>query len=90
MRPEKQLLLDDIKSKIDQSKGFILTRYAKLDPNLASQFRTTLHQSGSDFEIIRKRILMKAAEAAGCTIDRKLLDGHIGIIFADVDLLQLS
>jgi large subunit ribosomal protein L10 len=90
MRPEKQLLLDDIKGKIDQAKGFILTRYAKLDPNLASQFRTTLHQSGSDFEIIRKRILMKAAEAAGCTIDRKLLDGHIGIIFADVDLLQTS
>ena len=90
MRKEKQLLLDDIKDKLNQAKGFILTRYSKLDPNLASQFRTSLHKSGGDFEIIRKRILMKAADAAGCTIDRALLDGHIGIIFADIDLLQTS
>ena len=72
MRPEKQLLLDDIKEKINHSKGFVLTRYSKMDPNLASQFRTALHQTGGDFEVIRKRILLKAAEAAGCTI-RQLL-----------------
>ncbi|HNA61658.1 MAG TPA: 50S ribosomal protein L10, partial [Rhabdochlamydiaceae bacterium] len=90
MRPEKQFLLDDIKGKIDQSKGFILTRYAKLDPNLAAQFRFSLHKSGGDFEIIRKRILMKAADAAGCALDKGLLDGHIGIIFADTDMLQTS
>ena len=90
MRPEKQFLLDDIKGKIDQSKGFILTRYAKLDPNLAAQFRFSLHKSGRDFEIIRKRILMKAADAAGCALDKGLLDGHIGIIFADTDMLQTS
>lgn len=90
MRPEKQLLLDDIKVKINQAKGFLLTRYSKMDPNLASQFRTNLHKSGSDFEVIRKRILMKAAESAGVTLDRKLLEGHIGIIFADQDFLQTT
>jgi len=90
MRPEKQLLLDDIKGKINHSKGFVLARYSKMDPNLASQFRTALHQTGGDFEVIRKTILLKAAEAAGCTIDRTLLDGHIGVIFADEDLFQTA
>lgn len=90
MRQEKQLLLDDIKDRFNQSKGFILTRYNKLDPNLASQFRMSLLKAGGDFEIIRKRILMKAAEAAGQTLDRALLEGHIGIIFANTDLLQTS
>ena len=90
MRPEKQLLLDDIKGKINHSKGFLLTRYSKMDPNLASQFRTTLHQTGGDFEVIRKRILLKAAEAAGVSIDRALLDGHIGVIFADEDLFKTT
>jgi large subunit ribosomal protein L10 len=90
MRAEKQLLLDDIKEKINHSKGFLLTRYSKMDPNLASQFRIALHQTGGDFEVIRKRILLKAAEAAGCTIDRALLDGHIGVIFADDDLFQTT
>ena len=90
MRPEKQFLSDDIKGKIDGSKGFLLTRYTKMDPNMASKFRFSLHKTGGDFEIIRKRILMKAAEAAGCPLDRALLEGHIGIIFADEDLLQTA
>lgn len=90
MRPEKQLLLDDIKGKINHAKGFLLTRYSKMDPNLASQFRTALHETGGDFEVIRKRILLKAADAAGCTIDRALLEGHIGVIFADQDLFQTT
>ena len=90
MRPEKQFLSDDIKEKIGGSKGFLLTRYTKMNPNLASQFRFSLHKTGGDFEIIRKRILMKAAEAAGCPLDRALLEGHIGIIFADEDLLQTA
>ena len=90
MRPEKQLLLDDIKGKINHAKGFLLTRYSKMDPNLASKFRTALVETGGDFEVIRKRILLKAAEAAGCTIDRSLLEGHIGVIFADEDLFQTT
>lgn len=90
MRAEKNLLLDDIKGKIQQSKGFLLTRYNKMDPNLAASFRFSLHKSGGDFEILKKRILLKAAEAAGCTIDSAQLEGHIGIIFAEQDILQTT
>lgn len=90
MRPEKQLLLNEIKNKIDQSKGFLLTRYHKMNPNLASEFRTILAKAESDFEVVRKRILMKAAEAAGCSLDPKNLSGHIGIVFAETDLLQTT
>lgn len=90
MRAEKQLLLDDIKGKMGQSKGFLLARYSKMDPNLATQFRFSLHKTGGDFEIIRKRILLKAAEAAGCKLDEAQLEGHIGIVFADEDLLQTT
>jgi large subunit ribosomal protein L10 len=90
MRQEKQLLLDDIREKIDQSKGFILTRYSKMNPNLASQFRFDLMKSGGDFEVIRKTILMKAAEAAGLKLDRAMLEGHIGVVFTTDDLLQTA
>jgi large subunit ribosomal protein L10 len=90
MRPEKQFLLDDMKNRMDRSKGFILARYVKMDSNLSAQFRTSLYQSGSDFEVIRKTILVKAALSAGYAIEDFILDGHIGIIFADIDLLQTS
>lgn len=90
MRPEKQLLLDDIRDKITESTGFILTRYGKINPNLASQFRFDLQKTGGDFEIIRKTILMKAAEAAGLKFDRAMLEGHIGVVFSTEDLLQTA
>jgi large subunit ribosomal protein L10 len=85
MRPEKQLLLDDIKGKIEGSQAFILTRYQKMNPNMASDFRNSLAKTGGDFEIMRKRILMKAAKAAGIQFEPSQLKGHIGLIFAVQD-----
>jgi large subunit ribosomal protein L10 len=90
MRKEKQLLLDDIRDKINESTGFVLTRYGKINPNLASQFRFDLQKTGGDFEVIRKTILMKAADAAGLKFDRAMLEGHIGVVFSTEDLLQTA
>lgn len=88
MRPEKQLLLDEIKQKIDNSKAFVLTQYQRLSPNLSASFRQTLGKSGGSYEVVRKRILIKAAKAAGLSLDEDLLKGHIGVVFADEDVVQ--
>lgn len=90
MRQEKQLLLDEIKEKIDQSQALVVTRYQKLEPNLAAKFRMRILQSGGSFEVVKKRVLMKAAETCGFTLDRDMLDGHIGVVFADQDPLQTT
>ncbi len=90
MRAEKQLLLDDLREKIKESKGFILTRYGRMNPNQASQFRFDLMRSGGDFEVIRKTILVKATEDAGIQLDRATLEGHIGVVFSTQDLLETA
>ncbi len=88
MRKEKQLLLDQIESKVKDSTAFILTRYKQMDPNMAYAFRSALIQSGADFEVIRKRILLKAAIAAGCALDEAILAGHVGVVFVEEDPVQ--
>ena len=88
MRKEKQLLLDQIENKVKQSPAFILTRYKQMDPNMAHAFRTALIQSGADFEVVRKRILLKAAVSAGCVLDEAALAGHVGVVFVDEDPVQ--
>ena len=65
MRDEKKLLLDEIKQKIDSSSAMIITRYDRLPPNLSWDFRDQLTKSGSLFEVVRKRIFLKAAEMSG-------------------------
>lgn len=83
MRKEKELLLNEIKDKIDASTALIVTRYDRLEPNTSWQLREVLGKSGSLFEVVRKRVFLKAAEKAGVKIDETLLAGHIGVVFVN-------
>jgi len=90
MRPEKQLLLDEIKDKINASKALVLASYKKLEPNLAAKFRTNISKSGGSLEVVRKRILYKAAKEAGVSLDLGILEGHIAVVFAEQDPIQTT
>ena len=81
MRPEKELLLNEVKSKIDASTAMIITRYDKLEPNVSWQLRDRLAKSGSLLEVVRKRVFVKAIQQAGISIDETALKGHIGVVF---------
>ena len=81
MRKEKELLLNEIKEKIDGSKAMIIAKDEKLEPNAAWNLRNALAKKQSLFEVVRKRVFLKAAEKSGIKIDENLLAGHIGIVF---------
>jgi len=90
MRAEKQLLLDEIKDKIDQSVALIVTKYQGMNPNLESVLRSTAINAGGGFQVVRKRVLMKAAEASGFALGREMLEGHIGLAYAKADAVQFT
>lgn len=90
MRPEKQLLLDEIKDKIAGSKAIVLASYKRLEPNAAAHFRTDLAKTGGSLEVVKKRVLIKAAEVAGVALDPALLQGHIAVVFANEDPIQTT
>lgn len=90
MRAEKQLLLDEIRKKVAASQAYLFTRYEKLNPNTASELRVQLAKIGSGFTAVRKRILIKAAAEEGVLLDRELLKGHIGVVFASADPIQTT
>ena len=90
MRPEKQLLLDEIKDKIAGSKAIVLASYKRLEPNLTSKFRMNLAKTGGTLEVVKKRVLVKAAQAANVAFDPALLQGHIAVVFASQDPIQTT
>jgi large subunit ribosomal protein L10 len=90
MREEKQLLLDEISNKLNQSKSFVLTRYSKLSGTAAHDFRTLLVKAGADFEVVRKRVFLKAVEPTGIPLSMEQLTGHIGVIFVNEDLIEIT
>jgi large subunit ribosomal protein L10 len=81
MRKEKELLLNEIKEKIDGSTAMIVTSYTKLEPNKSWLLRELLAKSGGLYEVVRKQVFLKAAEKAGVAFDATALAGHIGVIF---------
>lgn len=83
MREEKQLLLDEIKHKMLGAKALLWTRYQALKPNVSSNFRLQLAKTNGSFSAVRKRLLMKIAQEQGISLTRKMLEGHIGLVFAE-------
>jgi large subunit ribosomal protein L10 len=85
MRQEKQLLLNEIKEKIGGSTALVLAQYRSLEPNISADFRANLAQTGAELEVVKKRILLKAAESVGITLNTFDMQGHIAVIFASQD-----
>jgi len=85
MRKEKQLLLDEIKDQLEKSQSLIITKYHRVDPSLSWEFRGELKKAGSNYEVVKKRIFLKAAKELGLEIPEGKLDGHVGVVVAAND-----
>lgn len=90
MKQEKQLLLDEVKDHIKKSDSFLIMRYKGLTANKANEFRGDISKKGGIVEIVRKRILVKAAKASGIEIDLNSLEGHIGLVLGGTDPLDTA
>ena len=88
MRDEKNLLLDEIKGKLQKSNSFIITRYSKLTPNTAHELRARLLKMGAELEVVKKRVFVKAAESFGVALNVDDMQGHIGVVFSSQDALE--
>lgn len=90
MRKEKQLLLDEVKHQIEKYSSFVVMQYAGLTANKANEFRREVAKMGGNVEVMRKRMLVKAAEAAGVTLDAKALPGHVGVVYTGSEPFEMA
>lgn len=90
MREEKQMLLDEIEQQIERHQSFVIMRYQGLKANKANAFRVEVAKIGGNIEVMRKRILVKAAKKAGIDIDVGQLEGHIGLVLAGKDPIEMT
>lgn len=81
MRDEKKLLLEEIKEKVKLSKALILTQYENINTEEIWAFRNNLAKNHLEFEVVKKRILLKVLEQCGFSYKPKDLNGHIAVVF---------
>lgn len=90
MRAEKQFLLDAIEEKIEDFGSFIVAKYEKLTAVDTRTFRREMAKLGSEYEVVRKRVFLKATKNKGIEIDPKLLEGHVGIVFSKEEPMETA
>lgn len=90
MRKEKQLLLNEVKEKVEKAPSFVITSYRGLNPNLGFDIRKVLCDAGSEFTVVKKRLFLKVAEEIGVQIDHRLLEGHIAIVSSGEDTVGMA
>lgn len=91
MKAEKQLLIDEVKEQFEQcGDAYVILRYKGFNANMANAFRGEIAKLGGNFEVVRKRILLKAADSMGVKLDLATLTGHIGLVFSGHDPLETA
>lgn len=90
MRREKQFLLDEIDDQLEQSSSFVLMGYNSFSANMANRFRTEVSKMGGSVQVVRKRILIKAAKQRGIDVSLDQLPGHVGLVFGGKDILETT
>jgi len=90
MKKEKQLFLDQISDQVNASPTFLIAQYDKLTANQANEFRRKMQNVGVSFEVVRKRMLLKAAEKSGVKLSLEMLPGHIGVLFIAHDPIEAT
>jgi len=89
MRPEKQLLLEEIKTQIEENDAFVIFNYLGLSANALSEFRDEIAKMDGSIEMVRKRIFHKAAMDSGLALNKEELPGHVGLLLGGGDPVAL-
>ncbi len=90
MRPEKKLLLKEIQDKVEGASSVFIAQYQGLSAADAEALRSLIASKGGDLEVVRKRVLLKATEAAGMSFTLDEIPGHIGVIHTKEDAIELA
>jgi len=73
-----------------KNPSFLITEYKALEANKVSEFRNQLRKLGGNFEVVKKRIFLKALKEKGLQLRLDQLPGHIGLIFASLDPVETT
>lgn len=90
MRPEKQVIVDEIKGLLAGKAMFILTDHTGLSANKVNELRSVLKKSGSEYMVVKNRLLKRALDESAAGMLSGSLDGPTAIAVTAADYTSLS
>lgn len=90
MRKEKQFLLDEISDQLEANSSFVLISYQGVTANQMNEFRRDILKMDGGVEFVKKRLLIKAADKLGVSLQLGELPGHIGLVLVKQDPIEIT
>ncbi len=82
-RPEKVAVVDEVRSKLDEADGALLTEYRGLNVPQLAELRKALRDAGGEYKIYKNNLVRIAAADAGIEIADEMLSGPTAIAFVN-------
>lgn len=82
---EKQAVVSELKEKLSNTKGAVLTNYRGLNVALDTKLRRKLREAGVEYRVIKNTLTRIAAKDAGIEGMEQYLEGPTAIAMSDVD-----
>lgn len=81
IRKQKEEKVKELKKKISSSSFVAFLNFHKLSVKKAMELRRALRKANGDYLVSKKTLISVAAKEAGLELDKKKLEGEIGIVF---------
>jgi len=78
-RKQKEEIVKELKKKITSSNFVAFLNFHKLSVKKAMELRRALRKANGDYVVAKKTLIAVAAKEAGLELDKKKLDGEVGI-----------
>ena len=83
MRAEKQLVVEELKAKIESASAIIFTDYTRTGAERLAELRAALSDRNGRYMVVKNRLFALAAKAAGLPDELPGFQGQVGVAFTD-------
>jgi large subunit ribosomal protein L10 len=84
-RPEKVAVVEEIRTKLDESDAAVLTEYRGLTVPELAELRASLRPSGTQYKVFKNTLARRAIEGRGLDEITALFEGPVAIAFVHGD-----
>ena len=86
MRPEKNLIIDEIKTRVDRAPYVLLTDYTGMHVEQFNDLRNRLSGANAEFRVVKNNLLRRALQGSNLPDLETYLHGQSAVVLGDTDV----
>ena len=86
MRPEKNLIISEIKTRVDRAPYVLLTDYTGMQVPQFNELRNRLSGANAEFRVVKNNLLRRALQGSNLPDLESYLHGQSAVVLGDTDV----